>query len=509
MTTRVENGQQAGWGNGTMAGALRRMAETEPELAARLIVQSLPVAAAPLPSDLSWRLDVDGVGAWEVTGSGNGGAARVVPANGSDGSWEFSIATDPAGLASLAAGSSPLGLILRRRLRLQRQAAKGAHPARDGLRGRPRRAGQARPADRSRSALPLARLRIRPRVDPGAQLRYRLRALRRRRRALGGRGRRRPGRGPEAEARRGGRGRRQRSRSAGRHHRAGLGRDLAAAARRRAVTDQRRRAGIDPDRGRDPPGEPVRPLGRPRRRCRRPRARARGPAAGDPAATCRRLGVGGQRQAGGRRLADVLRAALRALGAAQLARPRARLLGRPGAVAGGEHRVPARDRLVDVELLRRRGEGRRRPRSLRAGGSQRRGRGVPRHPTGGRGPPRGVLRPLGCGGDGALGRGHALTPRRGRGDDGRRLALRLRRQPPRRRPAPAEATRRPRAVRRGDRHLPHGHRGSAGDDRAAQHPRLPRQALALPGLPAGVHAGRAGRAPPHRLRSPLPARRGA
>ena len=124
MATRVENGQQAGWGNGTMAGALRRMAETEPELAARLIVQSLPVAAAPLPSDLSWRLDVDGVGAWEVTGSGNGGAARVVPANGSDGSWEFSIATDPAGLASLAAGSSPLGLILRRRLRLSGKRRK-------------------------------------------------------------------------------------------------------------------------------------------------------------------------------------------------------------------------------------------------------------------------------------------------------------------------------------------------------------------------------------------------
>ena len=67
MATQVESGQQAGWGNGTMAEALRRMAESEPELAARLIVQSLPVAAAPLPADLSWRLDVDGVGAWEVT----------------------------------------------------------------------------------------------------------------------------------------------------------------------------------------------------------------------------------------------------------------------------------------------------------------------------------------------------------------------------------------------------------------------------------------------------------
>ena len=127
MATRVENGQQTGWGNGTMAEALRRMADAEPELAARLIVQSLPVAAAPLPPDLSWRLDVDGVGAWEVTGSGNGGAARVEPANGDGGREDFSIATDPAGLASLAAGSSPLGLILRRRLRLRGKRRKAIH----------------------------------------------------------------------------------------------------------------------------------------------------------------------------------------------------------------------------------------------------------------------------------------------------------------------------------------------------------------------------------------------
>ncbi len=128
MATRVEterqNGQQADWGNSTMAEALRRMADSEPELAARLVVQSLPVAAAPLPADLSWRLVVDGVGAWEVTGNGNGGAARVVPADGPNGHGDFSVETDPAGLASLAAGSSPLGLILRRRMRLRGKRLK-------------------------------------------------------------------------------------------------------------------------------------------------------------------------------------------------------------------------------------------------------------------------------------------------------------------------------------------------------------------------------------------------
>ena len=107
-----------------MAEALRRMADSEPELAARLVVQSLPVAAAPLPADLSWRLEVDGVGAWEVTGNGNGGAARVVPADGANGHGDFSLETDSAGLASLAAGSSPLGLILRRRMRLRGKRRK-------------------------------------------------------------------------------------------------------------------------------------------------------------------------------------------------------------------------------------------------------------------------------------------------------------------------------------------------------------------------------------------------
>jgi ribonucleoside-diphosphate reductase beta chain len=128
MATRVEteqqNGQQASWGNSTMAEALRRMAASEPELAARLVVQSLPVAAAPLPADLSWRLVVDGVGAWEVTGNGNGGAARVVPADGGNGHGDFSLETDSGGLASLAAGSSPLGLILRRRMRLRGKRRK-------------------------------------------------------------------------------------------------------------------------------------------------------------------------------------------------------------------------------------------------------------------------------------------------------------------------------------------------------------------------------------------------
>lgn len=118
METQLETGGASRAEGGTMDAALRRMADSEPELAARLVVQSLPAAAAPLPADLSWRLDVEGVGAWQVTGNGNGGAARVEPANGT-GDEAFAVETDSAGLARLASGSSPIGLMLRRRLRLR------------------------------------------------------------------------------------------------------------------------------------------------------------------------------------------------------------------------------------------------------------------------------------------------------------------------------------------------------------------------------------------------------
>ena len=43
---------------GTASQALRRMAEAEPELAARMMVQSMPVAAATLPDGLSYRLEL-------------------------------------------------------------------------------------------------------------------------------------------------------------------------------------------------------------------------------------------------------------------------------------------------------------------------------------------------------------------------------------------------------------------------------------------------------------------
>jgi ribonucleoside-diphosphate reductase beta chain len=131
-----------------LEAAMRRMAAAEPELAARLVVQALPAAAAPLPPDLSWRLEVQGLGSWTVTGNGDGGAASVAAGNGAAGE-DFVLETDPAGLATLAAGASPLALALRRRLR---------------VRGRRLRALALRRMDSSAGPRDLARLGVE--VDP-------------------------------------------------------------------------------------------------------------------------------------------------------------------------------------------------------------------------------------------------------------------------------------------------------------------------------------------------------
>ena len=165
-------------------------------------------------------------------------------------------------------------------------------------------------------------------------------------------------------------------------------------------------------RGPDEPGHPDGALDRPRRRHRRPRARAREAPARDPGratpapgarsvngdARPKAKGMGdpahsAERKRDVRRPAQ-LRAALRALGAQQLARPRARLLGRPRALARLADRGPDAHGLLDGQLLRRRGARHRRPRAVPARRAERRGRGLPRDPARRRDAPRGLLRPL-------------------------------------------------------------------------------------------------------------------
>jgi ribonucleoside-diphosphate reductase beta chain len=119
----LSNGTGGDSSNGNMDAALRRMSASDPELAARLIIQSLPAAAAAMPSNLSWRLSIEGLGDWTVSGSADGEPATVEASNGAAGE-DFAVETDARGLTRLAAGSNPLAMMLRRRLRLRGKRRK-------------------------------------------------------------------------------------------------------------------------------------------------------------------------------------------------------------------------------------------------------------------------------------------------------------------------------------------------------------------------------------------------
>jgi ribonucleoside-diphosphate reductase beta chain len=133
--------------DGTARRALRRMAESDPELAARLIIQSLPAAAADLPDGLSYRLELDGLGAWTV--SSLGGRAKVAEVlAGADLNGEaFAISTDAETLARVASGSNPVGPLARGRLKLRGRRRKAL-----ALR---RLADDAGPRDLARLGLPV------------------------------------------------------------------------------------------------------------------------------------------------------------------------------------------------------------------------------------------------------------------------------------------------------------------------------------------------------------------
>jgi ribonucleoside-diphosphate reductase beta chain len=96
-----------------------RIARNDPELAARLIVMGMPAAIKDLP--VSYDLIVRDLGAWRIKDG------RMETLNGQTDEVDFRLSTDSAGLASLAAGGSPLKLMLTGRIRIRgsrRQAAR-------------------------------------------------------------------------------------------------------------------------------------------------------------------------------------------------------------------------------------------------------------------------------------------------------------------------------------------------------------------------------------------------
>jgi ribonucleoside-diphosphate reductase beta chain len=95
--------------------AIAVMAREDPELAARLVIQTLPAAAAKVPGKLTYGLVVEGLGEYTVVI--DSGRAEVI--EGLNGSTEFNLSTNVSGLAALAAGTSPMRLIVSGRVRIR------------------------------------------------------------------------------------------------------------------------------------------------------------------------------------------------------------------------------------------------------------------------------------------------------------------------------------------------------------------------------------------------------
>ncbi len=102
--------------------ALHRIAADDPELAARLILMTLPGAASKIGGTMSYVLDVAGLGTHRVSISG--GRARVDQADEAEDA-DFRLQADARTLVDLVTGThGPLGLMMRGRLRIRGKRRK-------------------------------------------------------------------------------------------------------------------------------------------------------------------------------------------------------------------------------------------------------------------------------------------------------------------------------------------------------------------------------------------------
>src|SRR5215210_5023459 len=102
--------------------ALHRVAADDPELAARLVLMTLPAAASRVSGTLAYELEIAELGSYLVSISG--GRARVDEARSADHS-EFRLQTDARTLIDLVTGTAgPLGLMMRGRLRVRGKRRK-------------------------------------------------------------------------------------------------------------------------------------------------------------------------------------------------------------------------------------------------------------------------------------------------------------------------------------------------------------------------------------------------
>ena len=349
--------------------ALHRIAADDPELAARLILMTLPGAASKIGGTMSYVLDVAGLGSasgFDLRRSRPRGPRPTAPRT-----TDFRLQTDARTLVDLATGThGPLGLMMRGRLRIRgkrRKAMKLRRMSGEVSMADVVEAGGTLDPDILYRSLPYI---VDPEWTSGHDFTVRYVVT-----GDGGgtwyvtRARWPAPRGQPGRARRGGH--RQRLLRLLPAHGVGPGEPLAGDAEP-----------AHHDRGPDPPDHAAGALdrARPGRRRRRAEARAEAAqapgAAGEPVRRGRhrrprpgrpRPRVRGRRPR--RRRPARLPPALRALGAPELEGHRARLHGRQGAVAGHAARGAGVHDLEPRLVLRRRGARDGRPRAVPAGGA--------------------------------------------------------------------------------------------------------------------------------------------
>jgi ribonucleoside-diphosphate reductase beta chain len=103
--------------------AFREMARSDPDLAARLVLMSLPVAAKRIPGDLTYDLTVQGWGTYRIAKHNGGTTVDEQPERAEvarpDAGIDFSLSMDARTLAEMAAGANPARLMVEGRLRIR------------------------------------------------------------------------------------------------------------------------------------------------------------------------------------------------------------------------------------------------------------------------------------------------------------------------------------------------------------------------------------------------------
>src|SRR4051812_14461425 len=103
--------------------AFRQMAYSDPDLAAKLVLMSLPVTARRIHGELTYDLTVEGWGTYRVSKQNGMATVDEQPERGDvdrpDPGVDFTMVTDARTLAQMAAGANPARLMLDGRLRIR------------------------------------------------------------------------------------------------------------------------------------------------------------------------------------------------------------------------------------------------------------------------------------------------------------------------------------------------------------------------------------------------------